>query len=448
MFDDVRTVELESELVNLAGRIASAQCRFLELLAEFDAREGWAGPGIRSCAHWLSWRVGLSRRTGREQLRVAKALLSLPMVVDAFRAGRLSYAKVRAITRIATPATERALLDLALAGTASHVERAVSAARARSTPALEHAARRGVSWRWDQDGSVVLRARLAPDEGARLIGALQARLGEQRPTALRRAKSTPTQPDAAGGSAEPPPADEAPADVRADDVPADVRAGLEHPPGAAADRIAARRADALLELLAPDRGQHQVTVHLEVATGAATLDDGPPIPTSTAERLACDARVRTLIKDRAGNPLYLGRGDRVVRKTQLAALRIRDQHRCQFPGCDQKRFLHAHHIVHWWLGGPTDIDNLVLLCSFHHRLIHDHPYRLRRENGVLRVWRADGEEVTAQRPLDAVPPVVSVLDLRVERHVDQDAIVPAWAGERMDLDAILAAIAPQTPVAA
>lgn len=442
MFDTVKTVELESELVNLAGRIASAQCRFLELLAEFDAREGWAGPGIRSCAHWLSWRVGLSRRTGREQLRVARALMSLPLIVDAFRAGRLSYAKVRAITRIATPATERALLDLALAGTASHVERAVSAARARSTAAVDHAARRGVSWRWDEDGSLVLRARLAPDEGARLIGALEAHMSAAR-----------TEVGVEGGSAEPPRAGAGAARAagpgRSDQESADsVTTGLEHPPGAAVDRMAARRADALLELLAPDSGSHQVTMHLEVATGAAALDDGPPIPTSTAERLACDARVRTLIKDRVGNPLYLGRGDRVVRKTQLAALRIRDQRCCQFPGCDRKRFLHAHHIVHWWRGGATDIDNLVLLCSFHHRLIHDHRYRLRRVDGVLRVWRADGEEVMAQRPLDAVPPVVSVLDLRVERHVDREAIVPAWAGERMDLDAILAAIVPETPAAA
>jgi hypothetical protein len=109
--------------------------------------------------------------------------------------------------------------------------------------------------------------------------------------------------------------------------------------------------------------------------------------------------VRTLIKDTAGNPLYLGRGDRVV-----------------------------------------------LLCSFHHRLIHDHPYRLKRDDGVLKVWRANGEQVTAQRPLDAVPPIVSAFDPRVERHVEHEAIVPTWAGEPMDLDAILAAIAPHTPV--
>src|SRR5882757_5620985 len=133
MFDTLQTSELETELVALAGRVAAAQCRFLLLLAEFDAREGWGGPGIRSCVHWLSWRVGLSQRAGREQVRVARALVGLPLIAEEFGVGRLSYAKVRAVTRIATPDTERALVDVALTGTASHVERVVRAARRAAT---------------------------------------------------------------------------------------------------------------------------------------------------------------------------------------------------------------------------------------------------------------------------------------------------------------------------
>lgn len=95
--------ELESELVGLAGHLAAAQCRFLLLLTEFDARDGWGGPGVRSCAHWLSWRIGMDLRTAREQLRVARALAGLPLIAAEFAAGRLSYSKVRAITRIAHP---------------------------------------------------------------------------------------------------------------------------------------------------------------------------------------------------------------------------------------------------------------------------------------------------------------------------------------------------------
>src|SRR5262245_28410281 len=99
--DGMSLPELESELLGLAGHIAAAECRFLQLLAEFDDRNGWAGDGIRSCAHWLSWRAGMSLRTATEHLRVARALQNLPAIREAFAAGRLSYSKVRAITRIA-----------------------------------------------------------------------------------------------------------------------------------------------------------------------------------------------------------------------------------------------------------------------------------------------------------------------------------------------------------
>jgi hypothetical protein len=99
--------DLESELLGLAGHIAAAECRFLQLLAEFDDRGGWCGDGIRSCAHWLSWRAGMSLRTGVERLRVAHALQRLPRITEAFAAGKVSYSKVRAITRIAGPTAPR-----------------------------------------------------------------------------------------------------------------------------------------------------------------------------------------------------------------------------------------------------------------------------------------------------------------------------------------------------
>jgi len=195
--------DLESELLGLAGHIAAAECRFLQLLAEFDDRDGWAGDGIRSCAHWLTWRAGMSRRTAVEHLRVAHALPNLPLISEAFAAGQLSYSKVRAITRVvgsctatltriaaeiaagqsewryttvADPETaERVLLSLALCGTASHVETIVRAVRRRHTPPEDNAARRSLTWHWDDDGSLILRARLTPDAGAELIAACRQR---------------------------------------------------------------------------------------------------------------------------------------------------------------------------------------------------------------------------------------------------------------------------------
>jgi len=94
------TDDLEAELLTLAGHIAAAECRFLQLLAEFDDRKGWAGDGIRSCAHWLSWRAGMSLRTAAERVRVAHALQQLPRIREAFGAGKVSYSKVRAISRV------------------------------------------------------------------------------------------------------------------------------------------------------------------------------------------------------------------------------------------------------------------------------------------------------------------------------------------------------------
>ena len=84
------TDDLETELLGLAGHIAAAQARFLQLLAEFDDRGGWGGDGIRSCAHWLSWRAGMSLRTATEHLRVAHALQHLPAITEAFTAGKIS----------------------------------------------------------------------------------------------------------------------------------------------------------------------------------------------------------------------------------------------------------------------------------------------------------------------------------------------------------------------
>lgn len=129
-------------------------------VAEFDARKAWAGPGLRSCAHWLSCRVGMDLRTTREQVRVARVLPSLPQVTAAFGTGRISYAKARAITRIATPQTEGDLLEVALAGTASHIERVVRLARtAGAGAAAAVTARRSVSWA----GPRMVRCYCGPD---------------------------------------------------------------------------------------------------------------------------------------------------------------------------------------------------------------------------------------------------------------------------------------------
>lgn len=187
----------------------------------------------------------------------------------------------------------------------------------------------------------MVRGRFTPDQGAALIAAIEAVVPPRAPVS----------------HSDPPPPEDLHQQAR------------EQEPGPVADRVGSRRADALLTLATGsgdekvERGQAQVIVHLD-ADGAARLDGGPEIPTSTAERLACDARVQLLLNDRTSNRLHLGRARRLATPAQIAALTVRDGLGCQFPGRTHTRHLHAHHVQHWLRGGRTDVDNLILVCSF------------------------------------------------------------------------------------
>lgn len=485
--------QLEQELLGLAGHLAAAQCRFLRLLAEFDDRAGWAGPGLRSCAHWLTWRIGMSLRTAHEHVRVAHALRRLPLIDEAFAQGRISYSKVRAITRVAVPppaqdapaepapvetapvetaaaedpappgdptasvppaeapdlgtvrpgplddtagptdATddagptddERTLLQLALAGTASHVETVVRAARRMRADPARPILRRSLTWRWADDGSLVVTARLAPADGAALIAAVDAATG---PVAVPVRHPVPP----------------APAAWRE-------RADAEYP-GAAPDRLAARRADALLSLVSATadtstpvrRGRTDVVVHIDAGDGRAAIVGGPEIAPATAERLACDARARVLLSDRRGDRLRLGRRRRLASPAQIAALTVRDGGRCRFAGCTQDRHLHAHHVVHWLRGGRTDVDNLVLLCGFHHTLVHERGYGIRRSGDGWATLQPDGTPVPpVGEPLVGNVESLVEMQTRTRLQIDPGGLTPDWAGERLDRDAILAHLLPR-----
>jgi uncharacterized protein DUF222 len=170
--------QLGDEIAELSAHLDAATARLLDLIREFDARSGWNN-GFRSCAAWLNWRVGLDMGAARERVRVARALGSLPLLARALARGELSYAKVRALTRVATPETEESLLAVGRAGTADHVERIVRGWRRmdRKTEAAEAARRhvcRALHVYQDEDGMVTVRGRLAPETGALLMQALAA----------------------------------------------------------------------------------------------------------------------------------------------------------------------------------------------------------------------------------------------------------------------------------
>ncbi|MBI2215817.1 MAG: DUF222 domain-containing protein [Candidatus Rokubacteria bacterium] len=263
---------LGDEIAELSAHLDAATARLLELIREFDARKGWSG-GFRSCAHWLSWRVGLDMGAARERVRVARALETLPRLAEALARGEVSYAKVRAITRVATADTEERLLAVARAGTAAHVERIVRGWRRvdRQAEAEESArqhASRALHVFHDDDGTVVLRGRLAPEVGALLLRALDA----ARETLYRqgRAASLDTPPTD--------PAQEAPtmAQQQADALALLVETALHHEldPGAPGER-------------------YQVVVHVDAPVladpeqpGQSVLEDGVHVSYETCARPA------------------------------------------------------------------------------------------------------------------------------------------------------------------
>jgi hypothetical protein len=170
--------ELGDEIAELAAHLDAATARLLDLIREFDARAGWNN-GFPTCAAWLTWRIGLAPGAAREHVRVARDLGSLPLLAQALARGELSYSKVRELTRVATPDTEARLLAVGRAGTAEHVQRIIRGWRrvdlkAEAREAARHHSRRALHVYPDEDGSVRIKGRLAPEVGALLVKALTA----------------------------------------------------------------------------------------------------------------------------------------------------------------------------------------------------------------------------------------------------------------------------------
>ncbi|HVK85992.1 MAG TPA: DUF222 domain-containing protein [Kofleriaceae bacterium] len=169
--------DLGEWIAEQAAHLDAATHRLLTAVREFDASSSWYKQGARSCAEWLSWRVGWSRQTARDRVRVAQRLGELPLVDDELRRGVLSYCKVRAITRVATPANEAALIDMAKHSTGAQLERIcrkyAAVQRLGTDPDTryddEH---RYVSRRELENGFVEISARLHPEEAAAVWAAL------------------------------------------------------------------------------------------------------------------------------------------------------------------------------------------------------------------------------------------------------------------------------------
>jgi len=418
---------LGDQIAELSAHLDAASARLLDLIREFDARGGWDN-GFSSGAAWLTWRVGLDRGAARERVRVARALGTLPLLAQALARGELSYSKVRALTRVATPEAEERLLAVGRAGTAEHVERIVRGWRRvdRISEARESTRRhrsRGLHVYQDEDGMVLIRGRLAPEVGAVLRHALAA----ARETLYQRARATH--------------GDDVHAEMPGDDV-------TDETP-----TLAQQQADALA-LVAETVLQHgidpgtpgeryQVVVHVDApvladpdAPGQSVLEDGTHVPAETSRRLACDATRVVMRRDADGHVTEVGARTRTIPPALRRALQHRDRG-CRFPGC-ARAFGQGHHIRHWAHGGPTTLSNLALLCRRHHRAVHEDGYRVERQaDGELRFRRPDGRPLPQVPPPAAVPsdPVNALLAAHDAQGLDLHArtAMPSWPGDHLDV---------------
>ena len=461
--DDDELRRLGERIAELAARINSAEARMMTLIAEFDRRGGWKDGGYSCCAEWLAWRIGTKIGTARERVRTARALERLPRTADALKHGTISYAKVRALTRVATPEREAELLEFARAGSAAKLERTVRMLKKLSRDAeltAEQARRRSRTFSVfvDGDGMYVVKGRLEPEAGAVLMRAVEAASdalfrseGDARDTAgsgrgvscgagdagdtrpepkQRRAdavgrlaeralaagfgggehRETEVDVDEMGGDLDD--LDGAPT-TESNAAPQGVRVGT---PGAKAENAANTSA----RVGSGTRAERfQVMVHCDAATLAAEGEpgrsdlDGIRVSSETSRRMACDAAVVAMVHAKDGSMLSVGRRTRTIPPHIRRALEERDRG-CRFPGCGC-RFTEAHHVKHWADGGETSLRNTLLLCRRHHRAVHEGRVKVSvNSDGTVLFFTPKGRMLVdapsrpAPRAAAHLPPVPSV----------------------------------------
>jgi hypothetical protein len=350
--------------VHELNRVASAAEReMLDCIAELEEHEAWLDDGAHDMPHWVSMQLGVSRWKAERWIAAGAALRSLPAIARAFSAGEIGIDKVVELTRFATPDDEDALLawadDVASGAIRRRGDELRRAERAEVAQIEED---RWLAWRWTDEGKrLLLEAEMPAAQGAIVTEAIDRIAGE-----------IPAMP------------------------------GEEH-----AMLIGRRRVDALAVACAASgdtTSDATVVVHVQAETladdtASARTDDGVVLSIDVARRFLCNAKIQAVVEAPDGSVVGLGRTAREPSAWMMRQLRYRDSASCTFPGCGNRRFTQAHHIRWWSRGGSTDLDNLALVCTFHHRLVHEHGWKLERvATGAVRWFRPDGVRYRAGPP--------------------------------------------------
>ncbi len=416
---------MADDIAEMAAHIDAATHRLLVLIREFDRAGGWHQQGAQSCAHWLSWRIGLGLGPAREKVRVARKLAELPLFDEAFRRGELSYSKLRAMTRVATSSNEAELLDLARCSTAAQLERICrfycqARRQTGQDPRAIEDERRWVVSRPTEDGMVSIQIRLLPEEAARLMRAIElgADQGSLADGAIAMAETM------LAGSRNVTP-----------------RSGTANSVGE--DSVGEDSIDDASDSQKPVRPPVEVVVHITAARLEGTTEVGDGLSAETCRRLLCDAGVVPMLEEASGRTIDVGRKTRTIPAALRRALRARDQ-TCRFPGCTHRRMLDAHHIQHWIDGGETKLSNVFHCCRRHHRYLHEYSFSAATREDELVFFDPEGREIPSvphRPPLDDD----SVDRLRTQIHdrgirISAESNTPGWDGWPVDYDACVAAI--------
>ncbi|MFN2562121.1 MAG: HNH endonuclease signature motif containing protein [Jatrophihabitans sp.] len=457
--DDIPDAELSvdqlgSRIVGMAGRLASAMCRWLLLVAEFDARGGAAKFCLPTTSRWLGHYCGHSARTAREHVRAARVLAAYPHLTESFGAGRISYSHVRAIARAAELGGERLVTDLVMVaehGTVGQLEDTVRGLRTvdKNNGGSPQPPSETVSHRWREDSHLGFSARVDPEHGALVLSAVDA---------LARRENI-THAEALTRMAE-----IALATVNNSDGPA---------PSLRGDEYAAIVINVDADQLRPDETERASSTtsggepQAQIESGsrepldrpAGRIAGGPGLPDATVKRLLCSGRIRVVVTTddsdddepagaavqryrwRAG-VLDVGANRRLVSDKQFRALMIRDFGCCTVPGCPSTIGLEAHHVQFWAWGGKTIMANLILLCRAHHHAGYDGAFRIVAVgDGRFRFHRPDGREL----PVHSEPDKLSATPGRIEDehdHVEPTAAITRWDGSHLDRHYAVATLAP------
>lgn len=405
---------LEAELCTWSANLAAAEYRWFTLLAEFDRRHGWQQWECHSCIAWMRWQLSLDHRTAREKLRVAHALARSPLIAEQMRLGRLSYSKVRAITRISEPANEASLVAIALAGTTAQVERTVAAYR-RALPPDHDASddtqfqKRGLHVRHHDDRTTTITITLPATLAMEVIAAVDhfvvpATIGDdgERPT---------------------------PAARRADALVALAGAAL----AATDDQLASGRPRYLVHL---HTGSEQQEAHPE-----GTDDDtAVGVSDATRDRMCCDADHDTITHTESGEVDAVSARSSTIRG-RLRRLILHRDRTCRVPGCTHRARTEIHHLHHRGQGGNNHPDNLLLVCAYHHHRLHEGGWHATRlPDGTIRFTLPNGRILpTTPTQADGDPDPVHALA--------RDAADGRcrWEGDHLDLDWTLTTLFSQTP---